>query len=194
MVANEPQRPILNVPESVIDEAIKVPSSARQTAWSPVDPDEVVLAFASPEVRERANRSSWSPISATAFMNRYQYPLAAFIQGLWCDEKDTERAMAANRAAWIGDAVLRLQTIKCIDKLNGYTAAQQQEILDTLSGRDFHTFLHRKYKTTDPLIATASHKHQLSQIENANVLARFPRLVRIPLLLSSHIYHTQWHS
>jgi hypothetical protein len=190
----EHQPLIIRVPRAVIDKAHKGRSSAPRVAWSPVNVNEIILAFASPDVAQRAQRSSWSPTSAAAFMNRYQYPLVAFVQGLWCDEKDTERARAANKAALIGDAILRLQTIKRIDKLADRTPEQEQELLDTLLARDFHsTFLYRKYKTTDPSIASSSHKHQLSsQIEHAFVFIGLPKLVRISpttFFVALHITH-----
>jgi hypothetical protein len=173
---------IIRVPRAVIDKALKGRSNAPRVTWSPVNANEVALAFTSPDVMARAQRSSWSPSSAAAFLNRYQYPLVAFVQGLWCDEKDTERAVAANKAALFGDATLRLQTLKRIDKLVNLNPEQQQEFLDTVLGRECHNrFLHRTYGTTDPSIASWAHKHYLSsQIEHAIAFAGFPKLVRPP--------------
>lgn len=184
-ITNQEQQALLQVCESSINEAITSLASAGEPryTWSDIATSQVAMILASPEVKERAKFWSWSAPSATSFINTYQIPISAFVQGLWCDERDTERALAANKAAWVGDAILRLQTIKRLNKLAGYTSAQEQEFLNTLSGRNLHCeFLHRNYQTRGSRIATSEQKHQLSsQIEHAILFAGRPKLVRIPL-------------
>ena len=179
---SEVQQPlILSIPRNVVKKTLKEFSKRNQILWTPIDPSEVVLAFADADEAARAQQSSWTPNTAAMFMNKYHYPLVAFIQGLWCDEKVSERARAANKAALTGDAILRLQVVKRVDKVDNYTPEQQQELLDTILGRDFQSgFLHRTFQTSNPTIASAAQRHQLSsQVEHVLVFAGLPKLVRI---------------
>lgn len=154
-------------------DAILLEEAVGVAVWQPVIADDVAFSFGQPDAQVRINRSSWVPTWAAEFMNKYEYPMTAFMQGLWCDEKGTERSVAANKAALAGDAVLRLQIIKRMDQLVGFTPEQLQEILDRLSGREYQAaFLHNKFRTKDPAISSLTLKHYLgSQLEHAVVYA-----------------------
>lgn len=137
--------------------------------------------------QDRMHKSGWTVPNVHKLCNEFHYPLAAFIQGLWADERDSERALKANMAALVANALLRVRMVKRINDLGDLRSpVEKQELISEMVSREIAAkWLHRNFGTPDPCSISANLQHYLSsQLEHLLYYSPNQKTVR-PILSPS---------